>query len=110
MCPGDSISITCTHDNTAGEQTRWVVTNNTGAVECEAIVRHIARIQLTCGPFAITMISDNSGPTVTSTAVTSDTSSVNGNTVQCFAGGLSSSPEVGSLNVSVLGKGDFMRL
>ena len=69
------------------------------------IVSHSSRIELTCGPFTITMISDNSGPTVTSTAVSSDTSSVNGVTVQCFAGGLSSSPEVGSLNVSVLGKG-----
>ncbi len=36
VCPGDSISITCTHDNTAGEVTRWLVTaSDTGAVECD---------------------------------------------------------------------------
>ncbi len=106
VCQGDSISIMCTHDNTAGEQTRWRVTaSDTGAVECEATANHFSRIEQLCGPFTITMISDNSGPTVTSTAASSDTSSVNGIAVQCFAGGLSSSPEVGSLNISVLGKG-----
>ncbi len=106
VCQGDSISITCTHDNTAGEQTRWMVTvSDTGVVECDVIVSHGTQTEQTCGPFTITMVSDNSGPTVTSTAASSDTSSVNGITVQCFAGGLSSSPEVGSLNISVLGKG-----
>ncbi len=111
MCPGNSISITCTHNNTAGELTRWRVTaSDTGAVECEATASHSSRIEQLCGPFTITMVSDNTGPTVTSTAVSSDTSSVNGITVQCFAGGLSSSPEVGSLNISRFGKVDFMRL
>ncbi len=111
VCPGNSISITCTHNNTAGEQTRWLVTaSDTGAVECEATATHSSRIEQLCGPFTITMISDNSGPTVTSTAVSSDTSSVNGIRVQCFAGGLLSSPEVGSLNISRFGKVDFMRL
>ena len=102
VCSGDSISITCAHDNTAGEQTRWMVT---GAVNCDVIASHISRTERLCGPFQIIMISDNSGSTVTSIALISDTSSVNGITVQCFDGGLSSSTEVGSLNVSVLGKG-----
>ncbi len=106
VCPGNSISITCTHNNTVGEQTRWRVTaSDTGAVECEATATHSSQIEQLCGPFTINMISNNSGPTVTSTAVSSDTSSVNGVTVQCFAGGLAASPEVGSLNISVLGKG-----
>ncbi len=101
MCPGDSVSITCTHDNSAGEQTQWVIT---GTVECEVIVSHVTRADAVCGPFTISMISNNNGPTVNSTAVSSDTSAINGITVQCRDSGLSSSAEVGSLNVSVFGK------
>ncbi len=101
MCPGDSVSITCTHDNGAGELTHWVIT---GAVDCSVIVSHVTQDDADCGPFTISMISNNNGPTVNSTAVTRDTSAINGITVQCLDGGLSTSAEVGSLNVSVFGK------
>ncbi len=79
----------------------WVIT---GAVECDVIVSHVTRDAATCGPFTIGMISDNNGPTVNSTAVTSDTSVINGITVRCFDSGLSTAVEVGSLDASVFGK------
>ena len=100
-CPGDLISLTCTHSNFAGELTRWRVS---GAVNCDVIVSHITQSEQFCGPFTITMISDNNGPNVSSTAQTSDTAAVDGVTVECFAGALSMSPLAGSSNISILGK------
>ena len=99
VCPGDSVSITCTHEVTAGQQSYWTLP---GAAACTVPHDGITPPP-NCSPFTITMISDSSGPTLSSTAVATVTESMDGDTVVCRAGGLASSPLVGSTTIRVNG-------
>ena len=107
VCPGEHISITCTHNNTAaGELTRWVIHRH--MLNCNELISHIPPIQeRTCGPLSITMISDNSNRMVSSTIQTTTTGTLNGTVVECYAGGLSSSPQVGNVSIYVEGEIPF---
>ena len=100
VCPGDSISITCTHDNVAGQLTRWILPG----VVYTCYVTHDGSPPPNCSPFNITMISDNSGPTLSSTAQFAANESLNSARVECLAGGLLSSPQVGNITIRVIGK------
>ena len=100
VCPGDSISIICTHGNVAGWLTRWILPG--GNSSCTVV--HDGSPPLNCDPFNITMISDNSGPTLSSTAQTVATESLNSARVECLAGGLSTSPQVGNITIRVIGE------
>ena len=104
VCPGEHISITCTHNNTAAsELTRWVIQGH--MFNCNKLVSHISPVQeITCGPLTIIMISDNSNSIVSSTVQTTITRAINGTMVECYAGGLSSSPQVGNVSICVEGK------
>ncbi len=100
-CPGDRISITCTHNITAGDGlTRWELP---GVSLC-LLVHDGSTPQ--CDPFTITMISDDSGTTVSSTVeMTVTDRALDGEMVECRAGSsATNSPLVGSVNISVLGK------
>ena len=99
MCPNVSISITCTHEVTAGQQTYWELP---GVATCP--VPHDGAPPLNCSPFTITMISDSSGPTLSSTAMATVTESMDGETVVCRAGGLASSPLVGNITIRINGQ------
>ena len=104
VCPGELVSLTCSHDNTAGEQTRWKTISN-GSESCHRVVSHTTSLTKDiCGPFEITMISDSSGSTVSSTIQILVTEAVNGTLIECFAGGLSSSPQVGNTTLNVMGE------
>ena len=97
VCPGDSISITCTHDNVAGQHTRWILPGLTTT----CIVVHDGSLPPNCSPFTITMISDSSGPTLSSTAQINAQinafESLNSARVVCLAGGPLTSPQVPAL-------------
>ena len=56
------------------------------------------------GPFSFTMISDGSGPTLTSTVEATVTESLNGTEVLCRDGGSSNSTIVGRVTVRVVGE------
>ena len=101
VCPGDSISITCTHDNVAGQLTRWILPG----INSSCNVVHDGSSPPNCSPFNITMISDSSGPTLSSTAQIAATESLNSTRVECLAG-LSTFPQVGyiTIRVYVIGK------
>ncbi len=99
VCPGEVVSLTCSHDNTAGEQTRWTANGSA----CDCIVSHTSTKD-TCDCFDITMISGNSGSTVSSTIQILVTEALNGTLIQCFAGGLSSSPQAGNTTLNVMGE------
>ncbi len=102
VCPGKLVSLTCSHDNVAGEQTRWIIS---GAKSCISLVSHTAGFtENTCGTFNIIMISDNTGPTVSSTIQIPVTEALNGTLIECFAGGLASSPLVGNTSLNVIGE------
>ena len=98
VCPGDSISITCTHEVTADQLSFWKLP---GVAAC--ILAHYRSPPPNCSPFTITMISDSSGPTLSSTAVVTVTESMDDATVVCRAGGLASSPLVGNITIRING-------
>ena len=102
MCPGELVSLTCTHDNLAGGQTRWQVS---GPMSCVALVSYDARWQEdVCGIFTITMISDNSGSTLSSTIQIPATKTLDTTVVTCLAGGSASSPQAGNTTLNVISK------
>ena len=101
-CPGDTISITCIHNITAGTgATRWELP---GVSQC--LVIHDGSGAPYCAPFTITMVSDNSGTTVSSTVeITVTDRALDDEMVECRAGASATdSPLVGSVNISVLSK------
>ena len=98
-CPDSSISFTCSHNNTDGEQTEWKLP---GAPPC--LVLHRRPEPPACNPFIITMFSDLSGSSLTSTVQTNATESLDGSPVACLAGGLQTSPQVGNITIRVIGK------
>ena len=104
VCPGNSIAITCTHNVSSGGTTGWKI-QTVSAMSCEASANHITLFGGTCAPFTLNMVSSNSNdvPTVSSTAQTSDTMAADGAVVTCFAG-VVGSLEVGSINITELGK------
>ncbi len=104
MCPGELVSLTCTHDNVVGRQTqtRWKVS---GPVSCVRLVIHDAGLQEdVCGPFTITMISDDSGSTLSSTIQIPATETLDTTVVTCLAGGSASSPQAGNTTLNVISK------
>ena len=103
VCPGDFISITCTHNNTLSGVTRWEVRGSSAS--CDKTIVH-GTPDTTCGPFVITMISGTSGPTFHSTAQITATEGLNGSVVECFDTGLDSL--VGNINIKVLTLSKFI--
>ena len=106
MCPGDSIAITCTHNASTETLTQWNIktpTDTPMATPCEAFANHVSLRGGMCSPFSLTMVSGSSGSTVSSTAQASDTMAADGAMVSCLAG-VTGSPEVGSINITELGK------
>ncbi len=82
--------------------TRWQVS---GPMSCVALVPHDAGWQEdVCGPFTITMISNNSGSVLSSTIQIPATETLNSTVVTCLAGGSGSSPQVGNTTLNVLSK------
>ena len=102
VCPGDSIGITCTHNASTESLTQWTI--KTVSTTCEAFANHMSLRGGMCPPFSLTMISSNGGPTVSSTAQASDTMAADGAMVSCFAGLAGVADEVGSINITELGK------
>ncbi len=102
VCPGELVSLTCSHDNIDGELTQWTIS---GAMSCSGLVSHTTGFTgYRCGEFIINMVSNNTGPTVSSTIQIPVTEAVNGTLIECFAGGLSSSPQVGNTTLNVMGE------
>ena len=101
LCPGDFVSITCTHEHELSGVTRWDVRDSDGA-DCGTTVLHSVPTDTTCGQFTITMISDLSGPTFSSTAQTTATGALDGAIVECFSTGLQNS-RIGTLTIIVFG-------
>ncbi|XP_064402742.1 uncharacterized protein LOC135348446 isoform X2 [Halichondria panicea] len=100
VCPGELVSLTCSHDNVNGEQSRWEIS---GAMSCNGLVSHTTGFaEYTCGQFTITMVSNNTGPTVSSTIQIPVTEVLNGTLIECLAGGLFSSPLVGNTTLNVI--------
>ena len=104
MCPGSSISLTCTHKNVEAEQTRWETVKGARIIS-RSVALHGEDINNSqqFEPFGFTMISDCSGLTLTSIVQATANEALNGTMVLCRAGGLSADTEVGSVTVRVVG-------
>ena len=104
-CPGSLLTLTCAHDNVRAEQTRWEILNYR-----EAPIPRVASHEPdtdkseSLGPFSFTMISDGSGPTLTSTVEATVTESLNGTEVLCRDGGLMGNDVEGRVTVRVVGE------
>ena len=102
VCPGELVSLTCTHDDVIGGITRWQVS---GPMSCIALVPHDSGLHKhICGLFTITMISDNSGSTLNSTIQIPATEALNSTVVTCLAGGSATSPQAGNTTLNVISK------
>ena len=102
VCPGELVSLTCTHD-ISDRLTRWQVN---GPISCDRLLLHGAsEIQEdNCGPFTITMISNTSGSTLSSTIHIIATEALDSSVVTCLAGIDDLSPQVGNTTLNVIGK------
>ncbi len=102
VCPGELVSLTCTH-NISDRLTHWQVR---GPMSCDRILLHDAsEIQKdNCGLFTITMISNTSGSTLSSTIHIISTEALDSSVVTCLADIDNLSPQVGNTTLSVIGK------
>ncbi len=101
MCPGTTVSLTCSHDST-GDLTRWEI----GApIVCSGTATHTTNpSDALCGIFIINMVSAMNQPTRMSTLVLPVDLSLNGSVVTCYAGALTSNPQAGNLTIHVIGE------
>ena len=104
VCPGDSLSLTCTHDNVMAALTRWEV-NGSNVMSCqEAALHNNNPADGICGPFTIIMISDGTGPVLSSTALATVSEALDGAMVECFSGASSTAPSEGIITIQVAGE------
>ena len=100
VCPGDFISITCSHDTTLGIS-RWEVSQTNSSADCNVAVSHgaSAPMDTACGLGNITMITGPTPP-YNSTFQLRATEELNGALVQCFSSGLPNSL-VGNVSIVI---------
>ena len=102
--------LTCSHDNVAGEQTRWRITAGDSSVVCQSTIPHTIPTPATpysCNEFILEDVTALPGPVdaLNSTAVADPLPlGLSGSQVECFAGGLSTSPSVGNVTLCVVGE------
>ena len=97
-CPGDRISITCTHNITSSALTQWRLP---GVDSC-LIAHGLPAPQ--CLPFTVTMVSDGSGPMLNSTVAIIATEGLSGE-VECLSGlNIASLSVLASVDISVAGE------
>ncbi len=100
VCPGTTISLTCSHDGV--ELTRWEI----GApIGCSGVASHSTNPSgALCGTFTINMVSAMNQHTRMSTFVLPVNQSLNDAVVTCYAGGLTSDPQAGNFTIQVIGE------
>ena len=102
--------LTCSHDKVDGEQTRWRITAMDSSSVCQATIDHFNPNPATpyrCNEFSFEDITAFPGAVsyLNSTAVVSPLPlHLSGSRMECFAGGLSTSPSVGSVTLCITGE------
>ncbi len=104
VCPGTTVSLTCSHDS-ASDLTRWVITPAL-PMDCDNGITHTTtpNSEAICGPFDVTMISARSEVTRMSTLEVVITTSLNNRVVTCYAGATTSDPQVGNYTLQIIGE------
>ena len=100
--------LTCSHDNVYGENTRWRITVMDSSLVCQETIDHTIPIPYyRCDELSFEDITALPGnvSALNSTAVVNPLPlSLSGSRMECIAGGLSSSPLVGSVALCVIGE------
>ncbi len=101
VCPGTTVSLTCSHDGVS--LTRWEIGPT---IDCTAVVAHTTNPgDATCASFTVNMVSNSSQPTRVSTLVLPLEQSLNGAVVTCYAGGATTTDsQVGNLTLQFISK------
>ena len=106
--------LTCSHDNVAGENTRWRITFMDTTVACQVTVDHSIpspTVPYSCREFIfgnITDLSSASGQLNSTATVNPLPAELNGGQMECIAGSLSTSPLVDNVTLCVIGKTTYM--
>ena len=102
--------LTCSHDNVAGESTRWRITAMNSSRLCRETIFHDDPTPMTpysCNEFSfedITVLSE-AGSSLISTAVVNPLPlCLSGSQMECLAGPVSSSSVVGNVTLCVIGE------
>ena len=102
--------LTCSHDNVDGESTRWSITAMDSSGVCALVIPHTIPNPATpysCNEFGFEDITALPGAVdaLNSTAVVNPLPlGLSGSQMECFAGGLSTSPRVGNVTLCVIGE------
>jgi hypothetical protein len=102
--------LTCSHDNVAGENTRWRITRTDSSPLCEETINHLIPTPETpysCNEFSFENITALPGAVsdLNSTAVVNPlVLDLSGSQMECVAGSLSTSPSVGNVTLCVIGE------
>ena len=100
--------LTCSHDNVAGENTRWAITRMDSSLVCLVTINHInPTLPYSCDEFSFEDITSLPGPVsfLNSTAVINPLPlDLSGSQMECHAGPLSISPLVDSITLCVIGE------
>ena len=100
VCPGATISLTCSYEVFTGTVTRWEVSSPS----CTVLVGHDPPNTGTCGSFTIDMVSNVSEATRSSTATATAMEELDGVVVVCRDGSSGTSPQVGTVTIRVIGE------
>ena len=103
--------LTCSHDNVDGENTRWSITAMDSSPVCQATILHFQpQLSYRCDPTEfnfgnITALPALNVTNLSSTAVVDHLPlDLSGSRMECFAGGLSTSPSAGSVTFCAIGE------
>ena len=101
VCDGETISLSCSHENTASGISRWVFSP---PLDCSFIVDHASPdLSRGCGPFQLETATMNNGTLMSTVAATADTT-ITGTVVECRDSGGISFNVIGNISICVLGK------
>ncbi len=103
LCPGVSLSLTCSHSNVGDAVTRWRITGTTSR-NCDRLVSHNPPEDDTCGSHTINMVSGTTGSELTSSfQLATVTEALDGAIVECLDGASISAMSVGIIAIQVVG-------
>ena len=103
-------TLTCSHDNVAGENTRWRINSTSLSTVCLVTIAHTIPnpdMPYRCSEFSFRDITELPGVVsdLNSTAVVNSLPlDLSGFRMECIEGALSTSPSVGTVTLCVIGK------
>ena len=98
--------LTCSHDNVAGENTRWRITRMDSSIVCEVTINHLwptPETPYSCDEFRFEDIINNIIILNSTAMVNPLPLDLSGSWMECIEGARSTSPAVGNVTLCVIG-------